>query len=121
MIDVYGIERRAGDEWLVGISQAETHILDVNEQFVKEVHITSLTVRQYCYVINPIIDGKRAFGQKELRQGERKFFLQPGEELEDNKINDMLVIAEEEAILLKAKNFIKDGGKEYKPGEVWLK
>lgn len=33
----------------------------------------------------------------------------------------MLVIAEEEAILLKAKNFIKDGGKEYKPGEVWLK
>lgn len=31
MIDVYGIERRAGDEWLVGISLAETHIFDVNE------------------------------------------------------------------------------------------
>lgn len=67
MTDLYNIKRRAGDEWLVGITLAETHILDVNEEFVKEVNIISLTVRQYCYVINPIIDGKRAFGKKELR------------------------------------------------------
>ena len=67
MTDKYTIKRRAGDEWLVGINEGETHILDVNEEFVKEVNITSLNNRQYCYVINPIVEGKRAFGKKELR------------------------------------------------------
>jgi len=34
MADIYGIERPAGSEWLVGLNLAETHILDVNEKFV---------------------------------------------------------------------------------------
>jgi major vault protein len=62
MTDAYDIERRAGEEWLIGINNAETHILDVKEEFVKDVHITSLTNRQYCYIVNPIVDGKRKFG-----------------------------------------------------------
>jgi hypothetical protein len=33
----------------------------------------------------------------------------------------MIVLVEDEAILLKAKNLIKEEAKEYKPGEVWLK
>lgn len=45
MVDVYGKERRAGSEWLIGIQNTETHILDVNEEFVKVVDITSLTHR----------------------------------------------------------------------------
>lgn len=49
--------------------------MDVKEAFVSEVKITSLTNRQYCNIINPIVDGKRRFGEKELRKGEMKFFL----------------------------------------------
>ena len=57
MTDFYGNERKAGSEWLIGIENTETHILDVNEEFVKDVNITSLTNRQYCYIINPMKDG----------------------------------------------------------------
>lgn len=45
MTDHYKIKRNAGDEWLVGINLGETHILDVNEEFIKEVGIISLTSR----------------------------------------------------------------------------
>lgn len=38
--DVFGKLRRAGEEWLVTISEAETHIPDVYEQIVGEVKIT---------------------------------------------------------------------------------
>lgn len=58
MTDVYGIKREAGDEWLIGVNQSASHILDVNEEFVKEVAIISLTSRQYCYIVNPIVHGK---------------------------------------------------------------
>jgi major vault protein len=43
-----------------------------------------------------------------LRKGETRFFLQPGEELENNKINDVIVLGEDEALLLKAKTLFKD-------------
>ena len=56
-------------------------MLDVNEEFVKEVMITSLSNRQYCYILNPMKGGKNLFGQKILVKGEKKFFIQPGEEL----------------------------------------
>ena len=95
MTDFYKIKRSAGEEWLVGINEAETHILDVNEDFVKEVNIISLSNRQYCYVLNPIFDGQRKFGQRELRKGEKKFFLQPGEELEKSRIFEVMVLGED--------------------------
>lgn len=62
MIDVYGIKRPAGSEWLVGVDLANSHILDVNEKFVTEVQITSLSNRQYCYVLNPFVNEERRFG-----------------------------------------------------------
>jgi hypothetical protein len=37
MVDHYKVERKAGEEWLIGIKNAETHMLDVKEEFVKEV------------------------------------------------------------------------------------
>lgn len=45
MTDVYGKERKAGEEWLIGVTQSASHILDVNEEFVKEVNIISLSSR----------------------------------------------------------------------------
>lgn len=43
MKDVYGVQRYAGAEWLIGVEQANSHILDVNEKFIMEVPITSLS------------------------------------------------------------------------------
>ncbi len=44
-------------------------------------------------------------------KGEKKFFLQPGEELENGRIYDVIVLGEEEALLLKAtRDFKHDDG-----------
>lgn len=32
--DTYGVDRKNGEEWLVTVKNAETHILNVNEQLV---------------------------------------------------------------------------------------
>jgi hypothetical protein len=37
-----------------------------------------------------------------LKKGETNFFLQPGEQLENNKIFDVIVLREDESLLLKA-------------------
>ncbi len=96
------------------------HILEPNEIFVKEVKITSLSNRQYCYVVDPIVDGKRKFGQMEMRKGEATFFLQPGEKIIGP--NQIEVLSEDEALLLKALNdFIDEEDKERKAGEIWMK
>lgn len=122
MTDVYGTKRPAGSQWLIGVEQTNCHILDVNEKFEKEVQIISLSNRQYCYVENPILKGSRKFGQKELRKGEMKFFLQPGESLENGKINDVIVLGEDEAVILKAiADYKDDKGKEYPAGSIWMK
>ncbi len=51
-------------------------------------------------------------------RGETKFFLQPGEELIDDYINDMLVLEEGQAILLRANQDYPAAGK--KAGETWM-
>lgn len=48
--------------------------------------------------------------------------MQPGEELEKNKINDVIVLGEDEALLLKAKTlYIDEDKKKYQPGSIWMK
>ncbi|NEQ37327.1 MAG: colicin uptake protein [Okeania sp. SIO3I5] len=81
--DIFGQQRKAGDEWLVTFADAEIHIPDVYEEVVGEVKITTLSDREWCIVINPIdTDGKPQWGTKEVRQGRTSFFLHPGEYLE---------------------------------------
>lgn len=53
-------------------------------------------------VVNAWRDGKPVSGRKELRRGERMFFLQPGEELEGNRVKNVVVLVEDEALLLRA-------------------
>jgi len=119
-VDVYGKERKAGEEWLVTISLAETHIPDVYEEVVGEVKITTLTGRQYAVILDPIdAHGKPQFGKRELRRGEVSFFLQPGERLE-NGIQNVHILGEEEALLLRAKEIYDEKGKHRLPGERWM-
>jgi major vault protein len=100
--DVYNIKRRAGEEWLITTGTAETHVQDVHEAIIGTVDAITLTNRQYCVIVDPVVDGVQKRGTRELRQGETSFFLQPGEMLENGKINDIYVLGEDEAVLLQA-------------------
>jgi len=119
-VDVYGKSRKAGEEWLVTIDNNDLHIPDVHEKVIKKVEILILSSRQYCVIINPVVDGKPQYGKKLLKRGEASFFLQPGEELEDNKIKEVIVLDENDALLLKAKQVFSDTKVERLPGERWM-
>lgn len=122
-VDVYGVNRLAGAEWLVTLNNASSHLPDVYEEIVAEVNITTLSNREYCVVLDSVdpVTGRQRFGQRELRQGERSFFLQPGERLEDG-IQPVFVLAEDEALVLRAREAFDDEilGARRRPGDLWL-
>lgn len=122
--DVYGVLRRAGEEWLVTDKMSEKHLQDVHEQIVGPVDVTVLTKLQYCVVLNPVgEDGRNQYGNKELRRGHASFFLLPGESLE-NGIQDVHVLGADSALLLRAKDHFVDVHGEEKvertPGDQWM-
>ncbi|OMJ66916.1 hypothetical protein SteCoe_36083 [Stentor coeruleus] len=119
--DVYKKTRKAGEEWLLTIKETDTHIPDVYEQLVGTVNVVVLNNRQYCYILDPVGDeGKNKFGMKELRRGECTFFLKPFESLEKG-IQDVIVLADDEALLLKASELYEDADKKvHQPGEKWM-
>jgi major vault protein len=124
-VDVFGQKRKAGDEWLVTINDAETHIPEVYEEVVdEEVTITTLDDRHWCIVQDPLdAEGKPQLGKKEIRKGRQSFFLHPGESL-DGGIQSVYVLGEQEALLLKAKEAFSDALGEpaifRKPGDLWM-
>lgn len=100
--DVYGIERKDAEEWLITSETSTTHIIDVHEDFVAEVPITVLSEDEFCYINDPVNEkGQNQLGKKILREGPASFFVQPGESIED-EIKKVYVLSEEEALLLKA-------------------
>eukprot|EP00286_Rhodomonas_abbreviata_P005508 CAMPEP_0181334400 /NCGR_PEP_ID=MMETSP1101-20121128/26233_1 /TAXON_ID=46948 /ORGANISM="Rhodomonas abbreviata, Strain Caron Lab Isolate" /LENGTH=857 /DNA_ID=CAMNT_0023444361 /DNA_START=63 /DNA_END=2636 /DNA_ORIENTATION=+ len=120
--DEFGKQRRAGEEWLLTMEDCETHIPDVNEEIINpELPLIVLTRKQYCVVLNAWDEtGKQMMGRKELRRGERSFFLKPGEELENGVIKDVAVLGDDEALLLKAVEPFSDAeGVERTPGDRW--
>jgi major vault protein len=52
--DFYGVKRRAGQEWLIDKSIKDVHIVDAQEELVKEKRIIVLTQNQYCIIKNPV-------------------------------------------------------------------
>jgi major vault protein len=117
--DVFKKQRKAGEEWLVTFTDAETHLTDVHERLIGEVKLTTLTSRQYCVVVDPIIKGHQHLGKRELRKGEMSFFLKPGEKLESG-IQNVNVLDSEEALLLRAREAFNDGELARKPGDRWM-
>jgi len=99
----------------------ERHIPDVYEVVVGEVNITTLNSRQYAVVLDPVqtSTGKPALGMRELRKGERSFFLLPGERLEAG-IQNVHVLEASEALLLRAREQFQDGNELRKPGDRWM-
>uniref|UniRef100_A0A3P9LHD6 Major vault protein n=1 Tax=Oryzias latipes TaxID=8090 RepID=A0A3P9LHD6_ORYLA len=100
--DAGGHDRRTGEEWLVTMADREAHIPSVAEEVVDVVDVTTLNSRQYCVILDPVgPDGKPQLGQKKVVKGERSFFLQPGEQLE-NGIQNVYVLSEDEGLVLRA-------------------
>lgn len=119
--DVRGVLRKAGEQWLVTIKEAPTHIPAVQERVVGEVLVTTLTSRQYCVVVDPVDDetGKNVIGKRVLRQGETSFFLKPNERLESG-VQNVYVLDGEEALLLRARELFHDKNELRKPGDRWM-
>lgn len=124
-IDVYEIERKAGEEWLITKDIKPFHIVDIYEEFVKIVDIIILTKNQYCIILNPFDIQTRTnrLGAKELKKGEACFFLQPGEYLEGG-IKEVNLLKEDEALLLTAKEKFTETFDDkiinHEPGDLWM-
>merc|ERR1719359_1521855 len=120
-IDVYGKERKAGEEWLVTINDSDSHIPDVYENVDGVVAITTLTNRQFCVVLDPYVDNVQKLGTKKIIKGEASFFLLPGESLE-NGIEHVHVLSDDEALLLQATESFKDtlANKDRNAGDKWM-
>ncbi|XP_030592350.1 major vault protein isoform X2 [Archocentrus centrarchus] len=115
--DAGGRDRRTGEEWLVTMADREAHIPSVAEEVVGVVDVTTLSSRQYCVILDPVgPDGKPQLGQKRVVKGERSFFLQPGEHLE-NGIQDVYVLSEEEGLVLRAVEAFNDTQEEEEEAE----
>uniref|UniRef100_A0A673WLD7 Major vault protein n=1 Tax=Salmo trutta TaxID=8032 RepID=A0A673WLD7_SALTR len=125
--DAGGRDRRTGEEWLVTMAEREAHIPSVAEEVVGVVNVTTLSSRQYCVILDPVgPDGKPQLGQKRVVKGERSFFLQPGEHLEEG-IQDVYILSEEEGLVLRAVEAFNDtqevregGGVQRRPGDRWM-
>jgi major vault protein len=120
-VDCFGKHRKAGEEWLVTLQDAESHIPDVSEQVVGEIPVTILSSREYAVILDPVDPktGKPQLGNRELRKGEASFFLRPGERLEAG-IQKVHVLETEEALLLRAREAYKDGQVIHHPGDRWM-
>ncbi|CAF0982318.1 unnamed protein product [Rotaria sp. Silwood1] len=120
--DDFGKKRMNGEEWLVTLNDTETHTLSVYEQLVAIVDVITLNSRQYCVILDPVAaDGKPQLGKKKLIVGEKSFFLQPGERLE-NGIQDVYILGEDEGVILKCIEAFTDeqAGTERNPGDRWM-
>jgi len=122
--DANGRGRKSGEEYLITIKDMDSFIPDVYEDIVGTVDITTLTNRQYCIVLDPVgEDGKPQLGARKLVKGEKSFFLQPGESLEEG-VQDIFVLGENEGIVLRAQKAFTDENespaKERQPGDKWM-
>eukprot|EP01101_Sappina_pedata_P008576 TRINITY_DN477_c0_g2_i1.p1 TRINITY_DN477_c0_g2~~TRINITY_DN477_c0_g2_i1.p1 ORF type:complete len:769 (-),score=337.33 TRINITY_DN477_c0_g2_i1:450-2687(-) len=128
--DIYKKDRKAGEQWLVTFEESSTHILDVHEEFVKDVQLTTLSDREYCVVIDAVgADGKNRPGFEQLRVGKVSFFLQPGERLKSG-VQVVRILSEGEALLLKSNSGVTEKATDKKtgkvteivrrPGETWM-
>eukprot|EP01107_Rhizomastix_libera_P007449 TRINITY_DN221_c0_g1_i3.p1 TRINITY_DN221_c0_g1~~TRINITY_DN221_c0_g1_i3.p1 ORF type:complete len:831 (-),score=149.88 TRINITY_DN221_c0_g1_i3:133-2625(-) len=115
--DEFKTVRKAGEEWLVTLEMADSHIPDVYEEVLGERQITVLGNREYCVVLDPVDkNGVPQLGRCELRKGECTFFLKPGERLENNTVQKVYILQNEEALLLNAIEQFED----HAPGDRWM-
>jgi major vault protein len=116
--DVYGKERKAGEEWLVTSKMAPVHILGVYEETVAHVTATVLSSSQYCIIENPVVEGECKLGERKLLSGPLVRFAEPKEVVK--RIAEVRVLNEDEALYVRAIEDFQDNGTKRKPGDRWL-
>lgn len=52
-VDVYGVNRKAGEEYLITNERCSYHVIDIYEELVQVIKLTILTSLQYCIILNP--------------------------------------------------------------------
>ncbi|CAD5126039.1 unnamed protein product [Dimorphilus gyrociliatus] len=118
--DDFNVTRKNGEEWLIKLSDTETHIPHVYEKVMGFVDITTLTNRQYCVILDPVDEhNKPQLGKKKLVRGEKSFFLLPGESLEKG-VQNVYVLGENEGVILKSNELFQDGDVTRQPGDKWM-
>lgn len=81
--DVYGVKRKAGQQWLVTNDISSTHIIDVYETLNGEVEANILSPDEFCYILDPCDDqGNNQVGKRILKEGPCSYFLKPGESID---------------------------------------
>jgi major vault protein len=131
-VDLYGVSRSAGEIWLITSDISSTHIEDVHETILDMKDKIVLNRWQYCIILDPVEfdetnENKKymrkavnQFGKKILRRGEASFFLMPGERLIDNKIHENIILASDQALLVKAIENYEDEYGKHLAGERWM-
>jgi major vault protein len=119
--DIYGKQRKAGDQWIVTRETASFHICGIYEELVKVLKRFVLNINQYVIIVNPWNDttNKNDLGEQKLIKGEADFFLRPGEILGVNK--KVNILTKSNALLLQAiENHKDEMGVERISGEKWM-
>ncbi|VDP90000.1 unnamed protein product [Echinostoma caproni] len=107
-VDEFGRTHRRGDEWLITSEDTDSYICSVHEEVVGPVEITVLNSHQFCVIMNPVDDtGVPQLGGKKLVQGEKSFFLKPGESLRSG-VEDSFILQHDEGLILRAEERFVD-------------
>jgi len=123
-VDVYGKERKAGEEWIITNQISHSHILDVHEQLVLTRERVILKEDEYCFLEDPWCEKTKTnnLGEMKLITGVASFFLNPGESLRDKKepIKKAMILDENEGYLVQATQDLEYEGKKRVAGEKWM-
>jgi len=120
--DSHGVQRKAGDKWLVTNDISATYMPGVYETVLLKVKSITLSNREWVRVYNPWCKEQQKLrrGQSEIRFGELTFFPVPGEEIGTKE--SLQVLAEEQSMILQAiQPYTDENGVNRQPGEKWLK
>lgn len=122
-VDIYGINRKPGETWLLTSQETSIHIIDVNERLKSIINRTVLSKDDYCYIRNPYNDKlkKNEYGKVIVKTGEDSFFLKPDEVLVEGKILKKRVLSKDLALLVLCnQEFTDESQVVRRPGERWL-
>jgi hypothetical protein len=81
LTDAFGVQHPAGDEWLVTTRNRIVYIPDLMEEVVRTVQPTELSSTQYCVLLDTLKQGGQSTTSRKVVLGEKKFFVQPNQQL----------------------------------------
>ncbi len=121
--DFYGNERKAGEEWLITSEISNSHIVDIFEELINIQSKIVLKNDEYCIICNPfdVKTKSNIMGSYKLIKGVDSFFLNPGETLQNDKVEKVHILDENEGFLVQAReNFVDENNIKKNAGDKWM-